>query len=60
MIVTSRHSKTMVLINILQGLLLGLEWDWEGRWITFNLLLLKVTVLFPLPKKVFDAIHKAR
>jgi hypothetical protein len=34
-------------LYVLQGLLLGLEWDWDNRWVTINLLLVRVVVSWP-------------
>jgi hypothetical protein len=31
----------------LQGILLGLEWDWDMKWLTLNLICLRITFSWP-------------
>ena len=33
-----------VRVNPIQGMLLGLEWDWENEWFSLNFFIIKVVV----------------
>lgn len=33
-------------VYMIQGMNLGIEWDWQDGWVTINLLLFKVVVCY--------------
>jgi hypothetical protein len=36
----------MVRCYPIQGVLLGFEWDWDSKWFSLNLLVVKVVVIY--------------
>jgi hypothetical protein len=40
----SARGEEMIRFHMIQGMLLGIEWDYQNRWFSLNFLIIKVVI----------------